>query len=261
MASQPPRPRWRRPPPTPSRRMTYPKGTKQRQVQFAASDGAMLAGTLLLPMISEIQYVPGVVLVAGSGPTDRDGNNSLVPVRIDLLKQIAELLAGVGIASLRYDKRGIGASGRPSDSAESAGACSSPGRTSSATCRPPTPSCCATTRSSPTPPPCSATAKAPCCRSPPPQAMGKRAPYALVLASAPGRPLRDDRARPDRTQWTVAAGRSRPRHGGDHGDRPRAGRRAARAAPDLPGLCRTVLQVGADRSIRPRSLPASTRRA
>src|SRR5439155_16945655 len=66
--------------------------------------------TLLLPMVSEIQYVPGVVLVAGSGPTDRDGNNRLVPARIDLLKQIAERLARVGIASLRYDKRGIGAS-------------------------------------------------------------------------------------------------------------------------------------------------------
>jgi pimeloyl-ACP methyl ester carboxylesterase len=93
----------------------YPKGTK-RPVKFAGSDGATLAGTLLLPMISEIQYVPGVVLVAGSGPTDRDGNNELVPVRIDLLKQIAELLARAGIASLRYDKRGIGASTRPSDS-------------------------------------------------------------------------------------------------------------------------------------------------
>ena len=91
----------------------YPKGTKQRPVRFAAGDGTMLAGTLLLPLISEVQYVPGVVLVAGSGPTDRDGNNPLVPVCIDLLKQIAELLAGVGIASLRYDKRGIGASGRP----------------------------------------------------------------------------------------------------------------------------------------------------
>jgi alpha-beta hydrolase superfamily lysophospholipase len=88
----------------------YPQGTKQRQVRFAGVGGVTLAGTLLLPMISEIQYVPGVVLVAGSGPTDRDGNNSLVPVRIDLLKQIAELLARFGIASLRYDKRGIGAS-------------------------------------------------------------------------------------------------------------------------------------------------------
>jgi alpha-beta hydrolase superfamily lysophospholipase len=68
----------------------------------------VLSGTLLLPSWSELQAVPGVVLVAGSGPTDRDGNNPLVPERIDLLKQIAELLADSGIASLRYDKRGIG---------------------------------------------------------------------------------------------------------------------------------------------------------
>ena len=88
----------------------YAKGTKQRAVRFAGSQGATLAGTLLLPIWSELEKVPGVVLVSGSGPTDRDGNNTLVPDRIDLLKQIAELLAEAGIASLRYDKRGIGAS-------------------------------------------------------------------------------------------------------------------------------------------------------
>ena len=47
-------------------------------MRFAGSDGATLAGTLLLPLVSELQRVPGVVLVAGSGPTDRDGNNPLV---------------------------------------------------------------------------------------------------------------------------------------------------------------------------------------
>ncbi len=86
------------------------QGTKERAVRFAGSGGATLSGTLLLPMASEMQYVPGVVLIAGSGPTDRDGNNPLVPVRIDSLKQIAETLVGAGIATLRYDKRGIGAS-------------------------------------------------------------------------------------------------------------------------------------------------------
>ena len=88
----------------------YAAGMTQRTVRFAGSDGAMLAGTLLLPLWSELQKVPGVILVAGSGPTDRNGNNPLVPERIDLLKQIAELLARAGIASLRYDKRGIGGS-------------------------------------------------------------------------------------------------------------------------------------------------------
>lgn len=86
------------------------QGVKERPVRFAGAAGAKLAGTLMLPMISELQYVPGVVLIAGSGPTDRDGNNPLAPARIDLLKQIARTLADAGIASLRYDKRGIGAS-------------------------------------------------------------------------------------------------------------------------------------------------------
>jgi hypothetical protein len=101
------------PPAVAQLRVKYPQGTIRREVRFAGTGGATLAGTLLLPLISDIQYVPGVVLVAGSGPTDRDGNNPLVPVRIDVLKQIAELLARVGIASLRYDKRGIGASTAP----------------------------------------------------------------------------------------------------------------------------------------------------
>ena len=94
----------------PARPRFYAKGTKQRALRFAGSQGATLAGTLLLPIWSELEKVPGVVLVSGSGPTDRDGNNALVPDRIDLLKQIAELLAEAGIASLRYDKRGIGSS-------------------------------------------------------------------------------------------------------------------------------------------------------
>ena len=68
----------------------YAAGTRQRAVHFAGSDGATLAGTLLLPAWSELQRVPGIVLVAGSGPTDRDGNNPLVPQRIDVLKLIAE---------------------------------------------------------------------------------------------------------------------------------------------------------------------------
>jgi uncharacterized protein len=94
----------------PARPRFYAKGTKQRAVRFPGPDGTILAGTVLLPIWSELEKVPGVVLVAGSGPTDRDGNNLLVPERIDVLKRIAELLAEAGIATLRYDKRGVGAS-------------------------------------------------------------------------------------------------------------------------------------------------------
>jgi alpha-beta hydrolase superfamily lysophospholipase len=83
---------------------------KARELRFAGAGGIELAGTLLLPAVGDKQQVPGVVVIAGSGPTDRDGNNPLIPRQIDLLKQIAERLAGAGIASLRYDKRGIGGS-------------------------------------------------------------------------------------------------------------------------------------------------------
>ncbi|MDI1286756.1 MAG: alpha/beta fold hydrolase [Reyranella sp.] len=97
----------------------YAAGMTQRLVKFAGSEGTTLAGILLLPRWSELQKVPGVVLIAGSGPTDRNGNNPLVPERIDLLKLIAERLAEAGIASLRYDKRGVGAStSRPSGTLE-----------------------------------------------------------------------------------------------------------------------------------------------
>lgn len=88
----------------------YQRGTTSRTVRFAGAGGATLEGTLLLPIWTELERVPGVVLVAGSGPTDRDGNNPLVPERIDLLRQVAAKLAAAGIASLRYDKRGVGGS-------------------------------------------------------------------------------------------------------------------------------------------------------
>jgi len=64
-------------------------------------------GTLVLPAGSGPFKV--VVLIAGSGPTDREGN-STAGVQCNAYKMLAEGLAGHGIASLRYDKRGIAAS-------------------------------------------------------------------------------------------------------------------------------------------------------
>lgn len=83
----------------------------EHEVKLAGPDGVELAGALLLPPSSGDAKLPGVIMVAGSGPTDRNG--SAPGITIDLLKQIAEALAEEGIASLRYDRRGIGASGQP----------------------------------------------------------------------------------------------------------------------------------------------------
>ncbi|NML46591.1 alpha/beta hydrolase [Ramlibacter sp. G-1-2-2] len=70
-----------------------------------------LCGSLLLP--ERAGPWPAALLVAGSGPTDRDGNNFLLDAPCDNLKLLAQALAARGIASLRYDKRGVGASSYP----------------------------------------------------------------------------------------------------------------------------------------------------
>jgi pimeloyl-ACP methyl ester carboxylesterase len=63
-------------------------------------------GTLTAPDLS--QKYPVALLISGSEPTDRNGNN--VIMKNNSLKMLAETLAKNGIASLRFDKRGIGAS-------------------------------------------------------------------------------------------------------------------------------------------------------
>jgi hypothetical protein len=50
------------------------------------------------------------IFVPGSGSTDRDGNNYQVPGTNDSTLQLALALASRGIASFRYDKRGVGES-------------------------------------------------------------------------------------------------------------------------------------------------------
>jgi pimeloyl-ACP methyl ester carboxylesterase len=67
-----------------------------------------LAGSLLVPA-GEGPW-PVALILAGSGPTDRDGNSTMFPGRNNSLKQLAEGLGTAGIASLRVDKRGVAGS-------------------------------------------------------------------------------------------------------------------------------------------------------
>jgi len=53
----------------------------------------------------------GVLLIAGSGPTDRNGNSSLEAGPVNTLKTLADWLSQDGVASLRYDKLGSGKTG------------------------------------------------------------------------------------------------------------------------------------------------------
>jgi hypothetical protein len=65
-----------------------------------------LEGSLLTSDVKGSNTV--ALIIAGSGPTDRNGNNP--SMTNNALKMLAEELALVGISSLRYDKRGIGQS-------------------------------------------------------------------------------------------------------------------------------------------------------
>jgi pimeloyl-ACP methyl ester carboxylesterase len=65
-----------------------------------------LYGTLTVPILKGT--FPVALIIAGSGPTDRNGNNP--QMKNNSLQMLAHELASQGIASLRYDKRGIGES-------------------------------------------------------------------------------------------------------------------------------------------------------
>ena len=66
-----------------------------------------LDGTLVLP--KDKKKVPVVLMIGGSGPTDRNMNQGQ-SLRTNAFLLLAKRLAENGIASLRYDKRGVGTS-------------------------------------------------------------------------------------------------------------------------------------------------------
>jgi len=90
--------------------MTY----KEEDIQLNIAT-EIIYGTVTLPEI--YNEVPVVLIIAGSGPTDRNSNNAH-GLLTDSSKMIAYELAQKGIASVRYDKRGIGESSKAIKSEE-----------------------------------------------------------------------------------------------------------------------------------------------
>ena len=83
---------------------------REEHLELPTSAGK-LSGTLALPDRQPPWDL--VLLVGGAGPTDRDGTSLLADQAGVPMKQLAHTLADAGIGSLRYDKRGVGASVHP----------------------------------------------------------------------------------------------------------------------------------------------------
>ena len=73
------------------------------KITVPAGADLTLAGTLILPDTTETP-VPVVLLIAGSGPTDRDGNSGY-GLKSNAYTMLADSLVHKGIAVARYDKR------------------------------------------------------------------------------------------------------------------------------------------------------------
>lgn len=69
--------------------------------------GFNIAATISKPSAAASGPLPAIILIAGSGPTDRDETVAGIPV----FGQIARDLVAAGFFVVRYDKRGVGQSG------------------------------------------------------------------------------------------------------------------------------------------------------
>lgn len=86
------------------------RATQATDLTFTAG-GRSIPGTLVAP--TEPGPWPAVLLLAGSGPTDRDWNNPLIQTKNGSGKLLAEALAAHGVVVLRFDKAGTGGNEMP----------------------------------------------------------------------------------------------------------------------------------------------------
>jgi hypothetical protein len=88
---------------------TSTAGWVDSAVSFKAG-GMTVYGTLRHPS-GPHDAVAAALLIAGSGPTDRNGNSTQIPGAVNTLRTLADWLSADGVASLRYDKLGTGQTG------------------------------------------------------------------------------------------------------------------------------------------------------
>jgi len=93
--------------PSGSRPATIPAA--DREVTFTV-DGTVTYGTLHLPAHPAGRRLPAALLLPGSGPTDRNGDQ-LPTYAVHTLAQLADVLDGEGVVTFRFDKYGSGRTG------------------------------------------------------------------------------------------------------------------------------------------------------
>lgn len=87
--------------------MSNSKKTFTEQQVVVTGSAYPLGATLTMP--NSNQKSPAILVIPGTGTSDRDGKNKRFDLR--LYKELAEFLGSLGFVVLRYDKRGIGESG------------------------------------------------------------------------------------------------------------------------------------------------------
>lgn len=84
---------------------------REQELLIPVEGGVSLSGTLTTPDSRDSNHLVAVI-VAGSGPTDRDGNQAGI-IYPNTYRFLAHDLAQKGVSIFRYDKRGVAASARP----------------------------------------------------------------------------------------------------------------------------------------------------
>ncbi|OLN22185.1 hypothetical protein BTO30_10560 [Domibacillus antri] len=79
----------------------------EKEIMIQGNDP--IFGTLTFPE-EDVTY-PALLLLPGSGPVDRDGNDRKGKYQTNLYKDLAHFMTGLGFAVLRFDKRGTGKRG------------------------------------------------------------------------------------------------------------------------------------------------------
>ncbi|MGN4425213.1 alpha/beta hydrolase family protein [Bacillus cereus group sp. MYBK30-1] len=78
------------------------------EYEVVINNGVTLQATITKPR--SVGKYPAVLIIAGSGEVDRDGTIVPLNMKVNMYKDLAHLISNLGVVTLRFDKRGVGAS-------------------------------------------------------------------------------------------------------------------------------------------------------